>query len=89
MPDARFSHPRVASIYDAFDGERGDLTAYLDIADELGAVRVLDFGCGTGSGAAGGAAADEADRVAGGVEHDHQVRVVRVLVFRDASPAAA
>ncbi|RKT54195.1 class I SAM-dependent methyltransferase [Saccharothrix australiensis] len=49
MPDAIFAHPRLAAIYDAFDGERGDLTAYLDIADELGADRVLDVGCGTGS----------------------------------------
>jgi SAM-dependent methyltransferase len=49
VPDAIFAHPRLARIYDAFDGDRGDLTAYLDIADELGADRVLDVGCGTGS----------------------------------------
>lgn len=49
MPDALFAHPRLASIYDAFDGQRDDLTAYLDIAEELGADRVLDIGCGTGS----------------------------------------
>ncbi|MEU8247215.1 class I SAM-dependent methyltransferase [Nonomuraea sp. NPDC048916] len=48
MPDAIFSHPRLARIYDAFDGDRDDLTAYLNIADELGADRVLDVGCGTG-----------------------------------------
>jgi SAM-dependent methyltransferase len=48
MPDAIFAHPRLASIYDAFDGDRDDLTAYLHIADELGADRVLDVGCGTG-----------------------------------------
>lgn len=48
MPDAIFAHPRLAPIYDAFDGDRDDLTAYLDIADELGADRVLDVGCGTG-----------------------------------------
>ncbi|MCA1601190.1 MAG: class I SAM-dependent methyltransferase [Acidobacteria bacterium] len=48
MPDAIFAHPRLAPIYDAFDGDRDDLTAYLNIADELGADRVLDVGCGTG-----------------------------------------
>jgi SAM-dependent methyltransferase len=49
VPDAIFSHPRLASVYDAFDGDRDDLAAYLDIADELSAERVLDVGCGTGS----------------------------------------
>jgi SAM-dependent methyltransferase len=49
VPDAIFAHPRLAPIYDAFDGEREDLTTYLDIAGELGADRVLDVGCGTGS----------------------------------------
>jgi SAM-dependent methyltransferase len=48
VPDAIFAHPRLALIYDAFDGDRDDLTAYLSIADELGADRVLDVGCGTG-----------------------------------------
>jgi SAM-dependent methyltransferase len=48
VPDAIFAHPRLASIYDAFDGDRDDLTAYLNVADELGADRVLDVGCGTG-----------------------------------------
>ncbi|WP_433172505.1 class I SAM-dependent methyltransferase [Actinoallomurus sp. CA-150999] len=48
MPDAIFADPRLAPIYDAFDGDRDDLTAYLDLADELGADRVLDIGCGTG-----------------------------------------
>ncbi|MFI9811191.1 class I SAM-dependent methyltransferase [Saccharothrix variisporea] len=49
MPDAIFAHPDLARVYDAFDGERDDLTAYLAIADELGADHVLDVGCGTGS----------------------------------------
>ncbi|WP_020664052.1 class I SAM-dependent methyltransferase [Amycolatopsis benzoatilytica] len=48
MPDAIFAHPRLARIYDAFDGDRRDLAAYLRIADELGACKVLDVGCGTG-----------------------------------------
>jgi len=49
VPDAIFAHPRLAPLYDAFDGDRGDLAAYLGIADELSAERVLDVGCGTGS----------------------------------------
>jgi SAM-dependent methyltransferase len=48
VPDAIFAHPRLASVYDAFDGDRTDLLAYLGITDELGADRVLDLGCGTG-----------------------------------------
>jgi SAM-dependent methyltransferase len=48
-PDALFTDPRLAAVYDAFDGERDDLKAYLRIADELGAERVLDVGCGTGT----------------------------------------
>ncbi len=49
MPDEIFAHPRLAAVYDAFDGERTDLDAYLRIADEFGANQVLDVGCGTGS----------------------------------------
>ncbi|WP_194814267.1 class I SAM-dependent methyltransferase [Nocardia sp. XZ_19_385] len=49
MPDPAFAHPRLAPLYDFFEGPRRDLDAYLDIADELGAGRVLDIGCGTGS----------------------------------------
>jgi len=49
MPDAVFAHPRLAAVYDAFDGDRDDLVAYLGIAAELGARRVVDVGCGTGS----------------------------------------
>ena len=48
MPDAIFAHPRLAPVYDAFDGPRDDLAAYLAIAAELNASRVLDVGCGTG-----------------------------------------
>jgi SAM-dependent methyltransferase len=49
MPDAIFAHPRLAAIYDAFDGHRADLDAYLRIADEFDAGHVLDIGCGTGA----------------------------------------
>ncbi|MEU7875256.1 class I SAM-dependent methyltransferase [Dactylosporangium sp. NPDC049140] len=52
MPDAIFADPRLARVYDAFDGARTDLPAYLALADELGARRVLDVGCGTGALAA-------------------------------------
>jgi 2-polyprenyl-3-methyl-5-hydroxy-6-metoxy-1,4-benzoquinol methylase len=49
VPDVVFAHPRLAAIYDAFDGAGDDLTAYLHTTDELGAGRVLDVGCGTGN----------------------------------------
>jgi SAM-dependent methyltransferase len=49
VPDAIFADPWLASVYDAFDGPRDDLAAYVAIAGELGARRVLDVGCGTGS----------------------------------------
>ncbi|WP_326782471.1 class I SAM-dependent methyltransferase [Streptomyces longwoodensis] len=48
MADECFRHPRLAAIYDALDPERGDLDAYVSTAQELGARRVLDIGCGTG-----------------------------------------
>ena len=49
MADAIFEHPRLAALYDAFDADRSDLAVYVAIADELGARRVLDVGCGTGT----------------------------------------
>jgi SAM-dependent methyltransferase len=49
VPDAVFADPRLAAIYDAFDGDRHDLDAYLAIIEELDARHVLDVGCGTGS----------------------------------------
>ena len=49
MPDPIFDDPRLAAIYDPFDGPRGDLDNYLHIARELRARTVLDVGCGTGS----------------------------------------
>ncbi|MFF3115553.1 class I SAM-dependent methyltransferase [Kitasatospora sp. NPDC057904] len=48
MTDASFAHPRLAAIYDPLDPDRTDLDAYVRIAEEFGARRVLDIGCGTG-----------------------------------------
>jgi 2-polyprenyl-3-methyl-5-hydroxy-6-metoxy-1,4-benzoquinol methylase len=49
MADAVFGEPRLAAIYDAFEGERRvDLDHYLAIADEFRAPSLLDVGCGTG-----------------------------------------
>ncbi|MFG2547845.1 class I SAM-dependent methyltransferase [Streptomyces sp. NPDC048594] len=48
MADECFRHPRLAAVYDALDNDRGDLDAYLRMAGEFGARRVLDIGCGTG-----------------------------------------
>lgn len=36
-------------LYDELDPDRSDLDAYLAIAEELGARRILDIGCGTGT----------------------------------------
>jgi SAM-dependent methyltransferase len=49
MADTAFEHPRLARIYDPLDPDRSDLDVYAAIADELGARRVLDIGCGTGT----------------------------------------
>lgn len=49
MADEIFENPRLAAIYDALDADRRDLDVYVAIADELGARRVLDVGCGTGT----------------------------------------
>lgn len=43
------SDPRLAVLYDDFDGARNDLDHYERIVRELGARHVLDVGCGTGS----------------------------------------
>jgi SAM-dependent methyltransferase len=48
-PDATFADPRQAVLYDVFNNDRSDLEAYLMIAAEVGAHRVIDVGCGTGS----------------------------------------
>jgi len=49
MVDDIFEHPRLVGIYDALDPDRSDLEVYVDMVDELGADRVLDVGCGTGT----------------------------------------
>lgn len=49
MANELFMHPRLVAIYDDLDADRSDLDVYADIADELGAHRVLDVGCGTGT----------------------------------------
>ena len=49
MPDPKFDDPRLATLYDPFEGPRDDLDHYLDIAHEFHARSVLDVGCGTGS----------------------------------------
>ena len=49
MPDALFSDPRLAILYDVFDADRSDLDLYVGIVAELDAASVLDLGCGTGT----------------------------------------
>lgn len=48
VPDAIFAHPRLAALYDEFDGPRHDLATYVEMVAEFGARSVLDIGCGTG-----------------------------------------
>ena len=47
--DPIFANPRLAAIYDTFDGDRTDLDAYAAMVDDFGAHRILDIGCGTGA----------------------------------------
>jgi len=47
--DAHFAEARLVALYDALEGERDDLDAYLAIAEEVGARSVVDVGCGTGT----------------------------------------
>ncbi|AEV87544.1 methyltransferase type 11 [Actinoplanes sp. SE50] len=49
VPDALFTDPRLAPLYDLFDGDRDDLPAYLTIIESLRPARILDVGCGTGA----------------------------------------
>jgi ubiquinone/menaquinone biosynthesis C-methylase UbiE len=48
-PDPAFADPRLAAVYDVLDADRSDLDAYVAIAEEVAARRVVDIGCGTGS----------------------------------------
>ncbi|MFG3046017.1 class I SAM-dependent methyltransferase [Streptomyces sp. NPDC048241] len=48
MADECFEDARLAALYDPLDPDRSDLDAYLRLADEFEARRVLDIGCGTG-----------------------------------------
>ncbi len=49
MADDIFEDPRLIAIYDVLDPDRSDLDVYAAIAEGLGAGRVLDLGCGTGT----------------------------------------
>ncbi|MDQ3406234.1 MAG: class I SAM-dependent methyltransferase [Actinomycetota bacterium] len=49
MADASYEHHRLAAIYDPLYPDRSDLAVYAAIVEELGARRVLDVGCGTGT----------------------------------------
>jgi SAM-dependent methyltransferase len=49
MADAIFAETRLAEIYDPLESDRGDLDAYVALADEFNAGSVLDLGCGTGT----------------------------------------
>ena len=48
-PDAVFTDPRQAVLYDVFEHDRPDLDMYVAITQELSARTVIDIGCGTGS----------------------------------------
>lgn len=48
-PDPAFADPRLAALYDVLDDDRSDLDVYEALVAELGARRVVDVGCGTGS----------------------------------------
>ena len=49
VPDALFSHPRLARVYDAFDDPRPDLLPHLELLRGPVARTVVDVGCGTGN----------------------------------------
>ncbi|GAA1250096.1 class I SAM-dependent methyltransferase [Prauserella halophila] len=93
MPDAIFADPRLAALYDVFESPRDDLALYLGLADEVGAARVLDVGCGTGELAA--ALASRGCEVVGAEPAEASLEIARarnadVTWLRgDASAAAA
>jgi hypothetical protein len=48
VPDAIFAHPRLASLYDAFDGPHDDLAAYAgrnELESSLAAGQQVWVGC--------------------------------------------
>ncbi|GAA4179675.1 class I SAM-dependent methyltransferase [Gryllotalpicola koreensis] len=51
MPDDidGYDRARLAALYDPLDPDRSDLDVYVDIVGELGARRLIDLGCGTGT----------------------------------------
>jgi SAM-dependent methyltransferase len=49
VTDPIYADARLALVYDWFDTPRDDLDAYLAVADELNAQRIVDLGCGTGT----------------------------------------
>lgn len=46
--DPIFSNPKLASIYDVFDGDRQDLDYYVALIKKFRATKIIDLGCGTG-----------------------------------------
>jgi len=44
-----YDRSRLAALYDPLDPDRSDLDVYVDIVGELGARRLIDLGCGTGT----------------------------------------
>ena len=49
VPDAAFTDPRLAALYDRLEGTRPDLDHYVVLLGELDVRSVLDVGCGTGT----------------------------------------
>ncbi|WP_404285990.1 class I SAM-dependent methyltransferase [Glutamicibacter arilaitensis] len=47
--DACFADARLAELYDPLDPDRSDLEPYAQIIDSVGARKILDVGCGTGT----------------------------------------
>lgn len=48
MTDNAYAHPRLAKLYDGFEGDRSDLDCYVEVLSDAGVRSVLDVGCGTG-----------------------------------------